>query len=284
MPSSAHPNQPLPQRHLSFYRFVPVEDPAREKRELLPFCRALDLSGTILVASEGVNGMLSGSRENLEELKREMKRRFGEPLPFKEGQSDPRQAFSRLLVKVKKELVPVGDPSLRPALRTAPRLSPAELKELLEAGRQDLVLLDTRNAYEVEVGSFRGAEHLGLECSRDFAALAEAKLDAWRGKTVVTFCTGGIRCEKASAWLMERGLERVYQLDGGILRYFEEAGSVGEVPHFDGSCFVFDWRLAVNGALEPVPRSKDPHASFGRHKTQPLTAAEHISPAPHSAG
>jgi UPF0176 protein len=284
MQSSVPPNPPEPQLHLSFYRFVPVEDPAREKRELLPFCRALGLSGTILVASEGVNGMLSGSQESLEELKREMRRRFGEPLPFKVGQSDPRQAFSRLLVKVKKELVPVGDPSLRPALRTAPRLSPSELKALLESGRQDLVLLDTRNAYEVEVGSFRGAEHLDLECSRDFAALAEAKLDTWRDKTVVTFCTGGIRCEKASAWLMERGLERVFQLDGGILRYFEETASADEVPHFDGSCFVFDWRLAVNGALEPVPRSADPLASFGRHKKRPRPAEEDISPEPHSAG
>lgn len=261
----ARPSQPG-HRHISFYRFVPVADPAAQKRELLPRLRAWKLSGTLLLAREGVNGMLSGSEENLEELKREMRQRFGEPIPFKVGASDPRQAFSRLLVKVKKELVPVGDPELRPAERTAPRLSPSELKALLDQDARSIVLLDARNAYEVEVGTFRGAEHLGLDCSRDFAKRAEAKLAAWREKKVVTFCTGGIRCEKASAWLLERGLRQVYQLDGGILRYFEELGAAAGAPHFEGNCFVFDWRLAVNGALEPVPRSADPAATFGRHK------------------
>lgn len=247
-------------RHLSFYRFVPIEDPSALRAELLAFCRARGLLGTVLLAREGVNAMVCGEASVVGAFREEMERRFGPGLPFRETRSDPESAFSRLLVKVKAELVPVGEAGLSPAVRTAPRLCPAELKRRLDAG-EPLVLLDARNDYEVKVGTFRGAESLGLESSRHFASRARERAAAWRGKTVVSFCTGGIRCEKASAVLLGLGLD-AFQLDGGILRYFEETGGA----HFEGKCFVFDGREAVDGSLSPSPRGSDPAAEYGRHR------------------
>jgi predicted sulfurtransferase len=158
----------------------------------------------------------------------------------------------------------VGDPDLKPDEYTAPRISPAELKKWLDEKRP-ITLLDTRNQYEVEVGTFSGAEPIEINTSREFAAKAATKLNDWKDRPVVTFCTGGIRCEKGSALLLKLGLKNVYQLDGGILRYFEENGSA----HFDGNCFVFDMRMAVDGELKPVARADDPDKSFGRHILQP---------------
>lgn len=247
-------------RHLSFYRFTEIAEPAALRAELLAFCRKQSLLGTVLLAREGVNAMVCGEAAAVRAFREEMERLFGAGLPFRETESDPATAFSRLLVKVKPELAPAGEAGLSPSLRTAPRLSPAELKRMLDAG-EPLVLLDARNAYEVKVGSFRGAESLGLGCSREFAARARERAHAWRGKKVVSFCTGGIRCEKASAVLLGLGLE-AYQLDGGILRYFEEVGA----PHFEGKCFVFDGREAVDAALAPGPRGSDPAAEYGRHR------------------
>jgi UPF0176 protein len=158
----------------------------------------------------------------------------------------------------------VGDPDLRPDLKTGKRISAKELKQWLDEGRP-FVLLDTRNNYEIEVGTFHKAINLNLETSRDFAKKAAEWVDQVQVKdqTVVSFCTGGIRCEKASAHLLKLGLEEIYQLDGGILRYLEENGSA----HYRGNCFVFDWRLAVDAQLQPTERSPHPDTNFGRHKT-----------------
>lgn len=249
----------MPLVNLSFYRFLPLRDLPALKAELLAFCREQGLRGTILLAEEGVNAMLTGSRAAVDLLKARAEGLFG-PLPFKEGPA-PAHSFERLLVKIKKEIISVGDPALNPAQKTAKRLSAAELRAWLDEGR-DFHFLDTRNAYEVEVGTFEGATHLNMECSREFSAKAREKIAGWKNKPVVTFCTGGIRCEKASALLLKEGLENVYQLDGGILRYLEKNGAA----HFSGHCFVYDWRLAVDGNLQPAPRSSDPRRSFGRHK------------------
>ncbi len=263
------------QHHLSFYCFRSTGELPALRKALYAFCRERQLLGTILLAEEGVNGMLSGESRCIAELRSEIENRFGPGVTFHETESDPSQKFSRLLVKVKKELVPVGDPALSPERCTAARLSPRELKALLDRNAANVVLLDARNTYEVEVGSFQGAEHLALDCSRDFAARVKENQERWKGKTIVTFCTGGIRCEKGSAYLLAQGHPDVYQLDGGILRYFAELGSQNGVPHFRGHCFVFDWRMAVDGALHPVARSSDPTVSFGRHKfSTPNTLAD----------
>jgi UPF0176 protein len=242
-------------RHLSFYRFFPLRNLGGLRAELKMLGERHGLLGTILVSAEGLNGMVSGSPEGVRSLRHWLE--AFEVKEIKEHEAD--KPFERLLVKIKKEVISVGDPSLKPGESTAPRISAKELKAWLDEGRS-FRLLDTRNAYEVEVGTFRGAEHWALDSSRDFAVKAAAQ--AVDNRPVVTFCTGGIRCEKASALLQKLGWKDVYQLDGGILRYFEEVGGA----HFEGNCFVFDWRMAVNGELKPVPRSEDENKQFGRHK------------------
>jgi UPF0176 protein len=258
--------------HLSFYHFTALGDAeklAGLREHFRRFCVERELKGTILLAREGVNAMVSGDRSAIESFRSEVARVFGTPAEaFKEGAVGD-HAFARMLVKIKKEIISVGDPELKPEERTARRLSPAELKRWLDEGRP-ITLLDTRNEYEIEVGTFRDAQSLGLDSSRQFALRAEEHLERFQGVPVVTFCTGGIRCEKASALLLKLGVTEVYQLDGGILRYFEENGDA----HFDGRCFVFDWRLAVDGRLLPAPRSRRSQAGdeeFGRHRAKKTT-------------
>jgi predicted sulfurtransferase len=249
--------------HLSFYRFYRVGDTTvllELRMRLQQLCTELQLQGTFLLASEGVNVMMAGSRESIDIFKTFCRKHLGvDEQLFKEA-SVTSNPFHRLLIKIKKEIISVGDTELRPDEQTGKRISPQALKQWLDEGKP-ILLVDTRNQYEVQVGTFRGAQELNLDTSRDFAHKAAQHLDQWKQHTVVTFCTGGIRCEKASALLLKLGLEDVYQLDGGILRYFEENGP----EHFHGQCFVFDWRLAVDGNLKPVARSSDPDQEFGRH-------------------
>jgi UPF0176 protein len=259
-------------QHLSFYRFTPLGDENRLRtlRDELRFrCRGAGLTGTVLLAHEGVNAMVTGTPGALETLLHWARSETG--LTDAECKRHPvtGHAFRRMLVKIKREIIPVGDPALRPDLRTAPRVDAATLKRWLDEGR-DVVLLDTRNAYEIEVGTFRGAVNLGLDHSREFADRAARAAPDWRDRTVVAFCTGGIRCEKASAVLMDLGLRDVHQLDGGILRYFEVAGGA----HYQGDCFVFDEREAVRPDLSPAPRSDDPTRIFGRHVRPDAVRAE----------
>jgi UPF0176 protein len=255
--------------NLGFYRFFRLDASMLPtlREELRARCAELGLKGTILLASEGVNAMLSGTRAEIDAFKTIARERLGvSSESFKESRVRE-HSFTRLLVKIKKELVPVGNPALKPDERTAERLAPRELRRWLDDGRP-LVLLDARNGYEIKTGTFRGAIDLGLDHSREFVARASEWIGRLKDQTVVTFCTGGIRCEKASAALLDLGFKDVYQLDGGILRYFEEEGAA----HFEGRCFVFDWREAVDGELRPAPRSEPGEsAGFGRH-ARPATS------------
>jgi len=151
-----------------------------------------------------------------------------------------------MLIKIKREIIALRLPGLDPAGRRAPAVAPAELKRWLDEGRE-VVLLDTRNAFEVETGTFRNAVHLGLKSFGEFPRAADKLDESLKGKTVVAFCTGGIRCEKAAPVLIQKGFRSVFQLEGGILQYFEECGDA----HFNGRCFVFDERVALDGNLEP---------------------------------
>jgi UPF0176 protein len=149
-----------------------------------------------------------------------------------------------MLVKIKKEIIAFGISGIDPADRPAPRLSPGELKQWLDEGRS-FTLMDVRNTYEIKLGTFRGARTLGLEHFREFPAAVNSLPNKLKNEPVVTFCTGGIRCEKAAPLLEQAGFTEVYQLDGGILRYFEECGGA----HFEGDCFVFDKRVAIDASL-----------------------------------
>jgi len=250
-------------RNLSFYRFYRAgthPDLLAKKAELRVFCRDQGIKGTILLAPEGVNVMICGSVAGIGAFKERAISLFGvSEKDFKEA-ADPGDSFHRMLIKIKKEIITIGALDIKPDTKTAPRVAPRELKRWLDE-KKPLVLLDTRNQYEIEVGTFKGAEQLHLDTSREFAAKAKENLHRFEGKTVVTFCTGGIRCEKGAALLQELGLKDVFQLDGGILRYFEENGAA----HYEGNCFVFDWREAVGGDLLPAKRSEEPK-DFGRHK------------------
>lgn len=233
--------------NIAFYRFVDLADPAALRPVLRRRCQELGLRGTILLSSEGINANLAGIDAAIGEF-----RAFLEAMPefagmeIKESRSE-RVPFGRMLVKLKKEIIPMGAPEVRPARLTGPRLAPLELKQWLDQGRE-VLLLDTRNEYEIRHGTFRGARSLGLDTFRQFGPRLERDLTAEeRKRPIVMFCTGGIRCEKATAYALQHGFSEVYQLEGGILKYFEQCGRT----HYDGDCYVFDERVALDGELKP---------------------------------
>lgn len=235
--------------NVAFYRFVDLGEAsalAALRAELETEAACLGLRGTVLLAPEGINGFLagepSGVRQWLEGLRAreafrgiEAKESFSQAVPF-----------GYLSVRIKREIIPVRDPSVRPLESTGQRLSPQELKQWLDEGR-DFILLDTRNDFEVKEGTFRTARSFGLEKFQEFPEALKKAHDELAERPVVMFCTGGIRCEKATALALRQGLDNVFQLEGGILKYFEDCGDA----HFDGRCFVFDDRRAVDASLKP---------------------------------
>jgi UPF0176 protein len=232
--------------NLAAYRFAALDDLSSLRERLFALADERDLLGTILLAVEGINLFLAGETVDVRAFRAALESdpRFA-GLEAKESWSDFRP-FNRLVVKIKREIVTMGRPDVRSGDNPAPRVSAVELKRWLDEDRE-LVLLDTRNTFEFERGTFDGAVHLGNDNFRAFPQLAQAQAEQWRNTPVVTFCTGGIRCEKAAPFLAQLGCA-VYQLDGGILRYFEEAGG----KHFRGECFVFDQRVALDSALAPA--------------------------------
>lgn len=232
--------------NLAGYKFVALDGLPELRSVLASRCRALGLKGTILLSPEGINAFVAGTAQacaRFQAFVREDPRLAD--LRFKESLSDY-PPFRRMLVKIKKEIITLRVPGVDPAAHRAPTVSPRELKRWLDQGR-DLVLLDTRNAFEVETGSFRNAVHLNLKSFGDFPGAVDRLSAEMRDKMIVTFCTGGIRCEKAAPVLIGKGFREVYQLDGGILQYFEDCGDA----HFEGRCFVFDQRNALDGRLQP---------------------------------
>lgn len=236
--------------NISAYLFTHIADAPALRTRLSDQAVAAGLKGTILLAEEGINLFLAGDAVSLRGFVAELRAdsRFA-ALTTKESWSAA-QPFGRMLVKVKREIIRMDHPTIRPEADRAPAVAPETLRRWLERGRDDegreVVLLDTRNAFEVDYGSFDGALDWRLERFTQFpdaAAAAAADLD---GKTVVSYCTGGIRCEKAAIYLRGAGVQ-AYQLDGGILGYFEQVGG----DHWSGDCFVFDEREALTPALTP---------------------------------
>lgn len=233
--------------NISFYKFLdlsPEELPGL-RESLLTLCQEQGIKGTILLAPEGINVFVAAPIEAIRALQRKLESdpRF-DHLPYKISYSE-KQPYRRMLVKIKKEIIAFGVDGIRPRAHTAPRIEPKELKSWYETGK-DFLILDTRNDYELKTGTFQNAHDMNLKTFRQFPEEAEKLPNEWKKKPVVTFCTGGIRCEKAAAFLEQRGFEEVYQLNGGILKYFEECGDA----YYNGECFVFDHRVGVNGKLE----------------------------------
>lgn len=230
--------------NIAAYKFVSLVNLSELQSELRQLCLEDGLRGSILLSPEGINLFVAGEQSATQRLLVRLRAipELGD-LKAKVSESS-HQPFNRMLVKIKKEIIAFGIEEIDPARRPAPRLTPHELKRWLDEGRA-VTLLDTRNSYESKLGTFRGARTLELDHFRDFPAVA-AKLPAsLKHEPLVTFCTGGIRCEKAAALLEMSGFTNVFQLDGGILSYFAECGGA----HYEGDCFVFDRRVALDPAL-----------------------------------
>lgn len=230
--------------NIAAYKFAPLDNLKPLREELLRKCKAWQLKGTILLSTEGINLFVAGTRESIDLLLTELRRLPGlSDLPVKFSDSD-RQPFTRMLVRIKKEIIAFGVEGIDPARSPSPKLSPRELKQWLDEGRP-VTLLDTRNEYEVKLGTFRNAVNIGIDHFRNFPAAVARLPSEMKQQPIVMFCTGGIRCEKAGPFMQQEGFEHVYQLDGGILKYFEDVGGA----HYDGECFVFDQRVGVDPDL-----------------------------------
>ncbi len=230
--------------NIAAYKFAPLSDLKPLRERLLAQCKAWQLKGTILLSTEGINLFVAGERESIEALLGELRAIPGlAELPVKISESEE-QPFNRMLVRIKKEIIAFGVPGIDPAQRTSPKLAPRELKQWLDEGRP-VTLLDTRNNYEVKLGTFRNAVVANIDHFRDFPA-AVARLPAeLKQQPIVMFCTGGIRCEKAGPFMEREGFQQIFQLEGGILKYFEDCGG----DHYDGECFVFDQRVGLDPSL-----------------------------------
>ena len=234
-------------RVAALYRFAAFDDPAAIRAALEARARALGIRGTLLVAGEGINGTIAGAPEAVDAMVatiRSLPGCAGLAPKYADAAAMP---FHRLKVRLKREIVTLGVAGIDAARDAGTYVSPADWNALVDD--PDTVVIDTRNGYEVAVGSFAGAIDPGTEAFRDFPAWVDAHRDELAGKRIAMFCTGGIRCEKATALMKAEGFDDVHHLDGGILRYLEEVPE-GE-SRWRGECFVFDERVAVGHGLAP---------------------------------
>lgn len=240
--------------NISCYKFVALPDAAELRPVLLARAVAAQLKGTVLLAKEGINFFLAGNAEAVRGFVNALRAdaRFADLEP-KESWSAT-VPFRKMLVKVKREIIRMDHPTIRPANGRAPSVAPATLRRWLAQGHDDegrpVVTLDTRNAFEVDHGTFDGAIDWRIGKFTDFPPALRAHKADLQDKTVVSFCTGGIRCEKAAILMRDEGLSHVYQLEGGILKYFE----LTDGAHYHGRCFVFDERRELATDLSAPPR------------------------------
>lgn len=235
--------------NLAFYKFVRIDDVQATAAAFKSLVDTLDMKGTLIFAQEGLNGYVAASPESAEKFIAYCKTdsRFAD-VEFKLSVSDF-QPYSRMLVKQKKEIVTMGRSGIDPAHFTGKYVDGETLKTWLDSG-EEVILLDTRNDYETKLGTFKNAVIPDIRTFRTFPGWVEDNFMQNKNKRVVTFCTGGIRCEKATAYMRQIGFDEVYQIQGGILKYFEQTKSMPGENHYAGDCFVFDHRVAVNPELK----------------------------------
>lgn len=233
----------FPVINISAYRFAKLDHLKELRHEIKTLCNSLDLKGTILLSVEGINLFMAGIEPAIEQLLVRLRQIPGlETLVPKISRSND-QPFNRLLVKIKKEIISFGVEGIDPIGKPSRKISARELKQWLDEKRP-VTLLDTRNDYEIKLGTFHNAINPNIHTFRQFPQFAES-LEELKDKPIVMFCTGGIRCEKAGPFMEKMGFKNIFQLDGGILKYFEEVGS----DHYEGDCFVFDGRVGVDPSL-----------------------------------
>lgn len=234
-----------PYLSIAAYKFVRLSDLKTRRAQLVELCKQRNLKGSILLSPEGVNLFVSGEARDTERLLAELRSWPGlDDLKAKISGSES-SPFRRMIVRIKKEIIAFGVEGIDPTVHTSQRIAPHELKRWLDEGRP-VTLLDTRNDYEIRVGTFTGAVPIGVEHFREFPAAVEKLAPQLKEQPLVVFCTGGIRCEKAGPFLEREGFKHVFQLDGGILNYFEQCGGA----HYEGECFVFDQRTGLDPSLE----------------------------------
>lgn len=265
----------------AFYKFADFSGFLSLKPELAQFCCARGIRGTIILAEEGINGTVAGRTEAIDELINHLNETFpfqGAELKFSGAAEMP---FLRMKVRVKEEIVTLRAPEVKPNERVGTYVEAEDWNALI--GREDVVLIDTRNDYEAALGTFAGAVDPKTESFVAFKEFVEKNLDPERDKKVAMFCTGGIRCEKASAYLLSKGFEDVFHLKGGILKYLETVPE--DESRWQGECFVFDERVSVTHGLA------EGDATLCRACRRPLTAADRAHPdyregasCPHCAG
>ena len=230
--------------NITGYKFTPIEDELHLKETILRRSINLNLKGTVLISSKGLNFSVSGTKNNIDKfiVFIHSDSRFADvdvKITYNEY-----QPFRKMLVRIKKEIISMGIEEIDPFQFTGQKISPKELNKKLN-NNENIVLLDTRNEYEVRLGTFKNAIDLNLDSFRDFPKEIEKLRKKLNGKEVVMFCTGGIRCEKASALMLKNGFENIQQIDGGVINYFKETGG----RHWNGDCFVFDDRVALDKDL-----------------------------------
>ena len=237
--------------NIAAYQFVELDDLPALRLRLFEQASSLDLLGTILLAPEGINLFLAGANDGIQHFLAQLRADPRFALLHAKASRSAEVPFRRLRVRIKREIIRMDHPAIRPREGRAPSVEARTLQRWLAAGHDDqgrpVLMLDTRNGFEVEAGTFRGALHFGIERFTQFPAAVTAHREALAGKAVITFCTGGIRCEKAALFMAEAGIEDVYQLEGGILQYFEDTDG----RDFDGRCFVFDERVSLDPRLQP---------------------------------
>jgi UPF0176 protein len=231
--------------NIAAYKFARLSGLKELRQRLLDLCKGWALKGTILLSTEGMNLFVAGENQSVLSLLSELRSVPGlENLEAKISQS-AEQPFNRMLVRIKKEIIAFGVEGIDPSRRSSPKLSAQELKHWLDEGRP-VTLLDTRNDYEVKLGTFKNALPIGIDHFREFPEAVQKLPSEMKEQPIVMFCTGGIRCEKAGPFMEREGFKNIFQLDGGILKYFEQCGSA----HYQGECFVFDQRVGVDPALK----------------------------------
>ncbi|WP_040380515.1 rhodanese-related sulfurtransferase [Deinococcus aquatilis] len=269
-PSENHPEASPAWVVAALYQFRAVPDAAALREHLLEIATRLNLCGTLIVAPEGINGTLAGSREAVTQWHAALIAAGFTGMEYKESAS-AEQPFKRLKVRLKREIVTMGVPVLPPE-EAGQYVTPAEWNALLQD--PDVLVIDTRNRYEVKAGTFQGAVNPEIDSFREFPAWAEEQLRGQEGKKIAMFCTGGIRCEKSTSLLRQRGFTDVLHLQGGILKYLEEVPA--DQSRWNGECFVFDGRVTVGHGLEvgggelchscgwPLTAQETGHAHFER--------------------
>ena len=266
--------------NLAAYLFADLQDLPELREELREAGKALAVRGTVLLAPEGINVFVCAAEADARAFGQRLREVPGlGSLSFKESWSGT-QSFNRLLVKLKKEIITFRQPEFRPAAGRASTVDAASLARWLDRGHDDdgrpVVMVDTRNVFEVEVGAFDGAVDPRLKSFTDLPQSLESRRAELAGRRVVTYCTGGIRCEKAALYLAANGFENVVQLEGGVLKYFEEVGA----RHWRGELFVFDKRVSLKPDLSPGTWEQDFTSRDIRPAARKPSPASRPRPAP----